>query len=265
MSGLRLSAATLQTETVSAWDSYVHTISVQASKRGSQEKTFLRLKERSDLVERIRSGEIVAEPAIPSTPKAVPSGLIHDWLGAAYVPHTTIDQMLPIVRDYARYKDFYQPAVLDSKPIALNATDDRFSIVLANKSFFRKRALDSECKVSQFRVGERRWYSFSETTRVREVAEYGSKDQHLLPEDEGTGLIWRLFTVMRLEEQDGGVFVEVEAIALSRDIPGSMRWVVDPIVRRMARASLITSLTQTRDAVEGSMKGGGMESIVSSR
>ncbi len=261
---LPLSAAELHPETVSAWDDYVHTISIQASRRANQGNTFLRLDQRPDSARKVYDGEIVAEPAIANTPRAVSHGLIHDWLGAVFIPHTTIDQILPVVRDYSRYKDFYRPAVLDSKSIALTETDDRFSILLADRSFFRKRALDSEYKSRQFRVGERRWYSIAETTRVQEIADYGSADQHLLPDDQGSGLIWRLFTVMRLEERDGGVFVEVEAIALSREIPLSVRWFVDPIVRRVAKASLSTSLTQTRDAVQANSKAG-VNTIASNR
>ena len=63
------------------------------------------------------------------------------------------------------------------------------------------------------------------------------------------GLIWRVHSITHFEERDGGVYIEVEAIALSRDIPAVLRWVVDPIVRRVSRASLATSLQQTEAAV----------------
>jgi hypothetical protein len=33
------------------------------------------------------------------------------------------------------------------------------------------------------------------------------------------GLIWRLYSVVRLEERDGGGYMDVEVVALSRDIP----------------------------------------------
>jgi hypothetical protein len=66
---------------------------------------------------------------------------------------------------------------------------------------------------------------------------------------EGRGIIWRLFSVTRYAERDGGVYVEFEAIGLSRDIPASLRWIVEPIVRRTSRASLSTSLRQTETAV----------------
>jgi len=50
------------------------------------------------------------------------------------------------------------------------------------------------------------------------------------------------------------VYMELEAMALSRDIPVAFRWVVDPIVRRVSKNSLMTSLRQTQEAVH-SMEG----------
>jgi hypothetical protein len=53
-------------------------------------------------------------------------------------------------------------------------------------------------------------------------------------------------------ERDGGIYIEIEAIALSRDIPGSVRWFVEPIVRNVSRQSLKTSLQQTGRGVRAS-------------
>jgi hypothetical protein len=76
----------------------------------------------------------------------------------------------------------------------------------------------------------------------------------MLPEDEGTGLIWRAYSITRFEERDGGVYIELEAIILSRDIPILLRWIVDPIVRRVSRESLTTSFRQTEEAVRSAAK-----------
>lgn len=62
-------------------------------------------------------------------------------------------------------------------------------------------------------------------------------------------MIWRLHCIMRFEERDGGVYIKVEAMALSRDIPAALRWAVEPIVRRVSRSSVATSLQQTKAAV----------------
>jgi hypothetical protein len=58
-----------------------------------------------------------------------------------------------------------------------------------------------------------------------------------------------LYSVSRFEERDGGVYVEVEAMALSRDIPAALRVFAEPIVRRVSRDSLLTALRQTEKAV----------------
>ena len=127
-------------------------------------------------------------------------------------------------------------------------------MVIMNKSFFAKSALDSDYRSTFVRVDDQHWYGVSETTRVQEVADYGAASQHLLPEDHGTGIIWKLYSFARYEQRDGGVYVELEAIALSRDVPAALRLVVDPIVRRVSRSALATSLQQTADAVRASAR-----------
>jgi hypothetical protein len=88
-----------------------------------------------------------------------------------------------------------------------------------------------------------------QTTRIQEIENYGEPGQHALSEGEGNGFIWRIFSITRFEERDGGVYIELEVIALSRDIPISLRWIVEPIVRRVSITSLTTSLQQTGSAV----------------
>lgn len=81
--------------------------------------------------------------------------------------------------------------------------------------------------------------------------------QRALREGEGNGFIWRLFSITRFEEREGGVYLELEAMALSRYIPVSLRGIVDPIVRRIVRrisiSSLATSLRETERAVRSGM------------
>ena len=55
----------------------------------------------------------------------------------------------------------------------------------------------------------------------------------------------------RFEERDGGVYVEIEAIALSRDVPVEFRMVAYPIIKKVSQSALETSLDQTRKAVKG--------------
>lgn len=243
------SAANLKPETLKAWEDYVVAANAQMQERLSPDHPFLLSDEDPGRAVKLRSGKILAFPADPHIPKRVPAGLIHDWNGEAFIPNATMHDVLPVVRDYGCYKEVYQPVVVDSRAIAASKSEDQFSMLLMNKSLISKTALDSDFRSSYFRVNEQRWYSVSESTRIQEIAGYGTGDQHKLPEDEGTGLIWRTYSITRFEERDGGVYIEVEAIVLSRDIPISLGWIAAPIVRRVSRESLITSLRQTRDAV----------------
>jgi hypothetical protein len=242
-------SAELKPETVHVWDNYVEAVNTRNQKHLVPGSSFLSIDEIPDLAARVHAGEIVVSASGPHVPINVPSGLIHDWVGAAFIPNVTILDVLRVVRDYKRYKDVYHPNVLDSVPISMSDWEDRFSLLLINKSVIGRTVLDSDYQCSYTRLDDRRCYSITETERIREVADYGTASQHALPENEGTGLIWRLYSVARYEERDGGVYIELEAIALSRDIPFSLRWLIDPIVRRISRSSLVTSLQQTEDAV----------------
>jgi hypothetical protein len=120
---------------------------------------------------------------------------------------------------------------------------------VVNKEVVAQTALDMEYETCYFKVDELRWYSITHTTRVQEIRHYGESNEQQLPPDHGSGYVWRLCSIARYEQRDGGTYVEVEAIALSRDIPLGLRFLVSPIVRHVSRNSILTSLQQTKDAV----------------
>jgi len=241
--------AHLEPTTSQAWEDYVHAASLRMQQRLSPGQCFLWVDEAPDRLARVRAGEIVVSPVGPQVPRKVPSGLIHDWVGAVFIPNVSLNDVQQVVRDYARYKDLYQPNVVDSKVIPSAEDKDRFSMLLLNQTLLLKMAFDADYESSYFQVDDRRAYSVERTTRVQEIQEYGSPAQHALEEGEGHGIIWGLSGFTRFMERDGGVYMELEAIELSRDIPASMRWLVEPIVRRVSRSSLSTSLQQTQKAV----------------
>jgi len=191
----------------------------------------------------------VTAPATPDSPKKVPFGLIHHWIGAKFLPGVTIAEALRVLRDYSRYPDYFPPSVVHVETDSLGDSDDQFSMVLMKQLQFRKLVLDADYWSHHVRVDERRLYNITRTTRLQEIANYGAPDQHLLPRDEGSGLIWRLYSVTRIQERDGGLYLEIEAIALSRDIPSGWRFLVEPIVRHKSREALAMALRQTEEAV----------------
>jgi hypothetical protein len=120
---------------------------------------------------------------------------------------------------------------------------------MLNKAVVAKFALDTEFQNTYTRIDENRLYSTSYSTRVREIENFGLADEHEAPANTGRGLIWRLYSTSRFEQRDGGVYVELEGVALSRDVPGALRFLVAPIVRRTSRSAMVVSLEKTEGAV----------------
>jgi len=246
-------AAELTKETLQAWQDYIRTTNSRMQERLHGSVPFLWIDESAERSRRVSAGEILVTPVGEHSPVKVPKGLIHHWIGAALFPNATLDDIFTVVQDYARYKEFYKPLVIDSKPLGADGTEYRFSLLMLNKSLFAKNALVSEWKDRYIRVDERRRYSIAYSTRVEEIEEYGSPGERKLPLDAGSGYIWRLYRFTRFEQRDSGVYVELEAIALSRDIPAAVRWLIDPIVRRVSRSSVLTTLIDTRSAVSSNV------------
>jgi hypothetical protein len=245
-----ISAADLKLETTEAWDAYFGEAKAAMHARLEDGAHFLWIDEEPGRREHIRKKGPLIQSTTDHNPQSVPSGLIHDWLGAGFVPNARIADILKVVRDYDHYADVYKPGVIASRLIEHDGTKDLFFLRFVNKSVVAKTALDCEGEASYIQVDEHRWYGYSVTSRIREIAQFETREQHTLPEGEGLGLMWRLASFTRLEEADGGVYAEVEALALSRDIPAAFRLIVNPIVRRVARGSLATSLHQTRVAID---------------
>lgn len=242
-------AASLDAITAQAWDEYVQSAAQQMQQRLAPGGSFLWVDETPERLARVRAGEIVVSPMGRRNPNKVPSGLIHHWIGAVFIQNASINDVLQVVRNYTRYKDVYQPSVVDSNVIAKGEDTDRYFMLLMNKALLLKTAFSADYETCYVRVDDRRVYSIARSTRIQEIENYGSPAERLLPEGQGRGIMWRLSGITRYLERDGGVYIEFEAIGLSRDIPASIRWFVEPMVRRVSRSSLTTSLEETGRAV----------------
>jgi hypothetical protein len=244
---LKSKAAELSPETLKAWDAYVQAQNTRVAEY-SNATPFLWSDQSPDRLRRLHNGETLVAP-FGANPHKVSHGLIHHWVGAVFLPGARLDDVLSVVRDYDKYKDFYAPNVIESRVFRHTDTEDTFSLRMLNKAVVAKFALDTEVQDTYRRLNENRWYSISYTTRVREVENYGLADEHEAAVNKGRGLIWRLYSISRFEQRDGGVYVELEAVALSRDVPGALRWFVDPIIRSTSRSSMHASLQKTQGAV----------------
>ena len=238
-------AAELRQDTLVYWNAYLDA----AHSQMAAQTPFLWVDRNPERLQRVRDGEIVVSSGGKDNPKPVASGLIHDWVGAAFFPNASIKDVLSTARDYSNYKEYYKATVVDSRLLGSDGPCEKYSMRVVNKEVVAETALDMEYETCYFQIDDRRWYSTTRTTRVQEIRHYGRPDEQELPPDHGSGYVWRLYSVAKFEQRDGGTYVEVEAFALSRDIPTTLRWVVNPIVRRVSRNSMLVALQQMKEAV----------------
>ncbi|MDR3698126.1 MAG: hypothetical protein P4L56_00740 [Candidatus Sulfopaludibacter sp.] len=246
--------AELKPETLRAWNQYVHDADSAMRARLEPGRHFLWTDEAPDRAARVRKGEILIAPMDGAGMHHVPDGLIHHWVGAMFIPDATLDGVLAVAHDYDRYKDIYRPKVLDSRLLACGDGRQEYSMVWMNNIVFVNATLQSHYEAHDFRVDRQRSYTITHVTGAQEIEDYGKSGERLLPAGEGNGFIWRLQSIARYQERDGGVYLELEAIGLTRDIPATIRWMTGPLVTRLSRGTLAASLRQTREGVAASAR-----------
>ncbi len=197
---------------------------------------------------RVRQGKIVAELWQGKGPGKLPSGLVHDWIAAAFLPGASIAGTLAVIQDYDHHQNIYRPEVVASKLISRNGNDFEIYLRVLKKKVLTV-VLDTDHSVHYFQAGPTRWGCRSFTTRTAEVDGAGTPQEKVHPPDTGYGFLWRLNTYWRFEERDGGTHAECRAISLTRDIPTGLGWIIEPIVRSLPKETLVHTLKATRDAV----------------
>ena len=234
-------AAELKPQTVAAFDRYVQ----QAEQRMDGRRSFLWAGESAARAQRVRQGEMAIEPATGTPETPVAGGLVHDWVGAMFIPGATLEQTLAVGQDYNRHKDIYRPEVLDSRILAHTGNDFRIYLRLLKKKVVTV-VFDTEHEVHYDRVDGTRWRSRSRSTKIAEVRNAGQPNERDLPPGTGAGYLWRLNSYWRYEERDGGTWVECEAISLTRDLPTGLGWLIEPFIRSLGKGSLASTLLETR-------------------
>lgn len=239
-----------------AFNRYVAQSEARIAKDGSGPGTFLRLDslpaaQRSDMLARLHSAEVVIEKQ-GNTPEQVPDGLIHDWLGVAFIPKATVPQVIALVRDYDHLARYYSPDVMQSRVLSDRQSvegDDLHVFMRLRKQKVVTVILDTEYDVHYGKLDAAHEYSVSRSTRVTEIENPGEPNERPLSSDHDHGYMWRLNTYWAFEQADDGVFVQCEAISLTRDIPAGLGWVIGPFVNSIPRESLQFTLDATRKAL----------------
>jgi hypothetical protein len=267
LAGLSLSSigAELKQKTTTAFDKYVAATEARINDEMRSGRPFLYVDTlpadaRQKSHDRLMKGEVLIEPHKTNSPglnSDVPDGMVHHWIGTIFIPGVTLAQLLPILQDYDRRAEIYKPDVIASHLISHQADDYKFSLRLYQRRFTTV-VFNTEYVSHWGHVDPRKVYSHSISTRIAEVKDSDHPDGEEWPVGQGRGYLWRLNTYWRFEEKDDGVYMQCEALSLTRDIPFGLGWLLKPLVTKIPRESLNRALGQTRTTVLERKKAGSL-------
>jgi hypothetical protein len=213
-------------------------------------QSFLWIDGHPDLAAAAKRGEAVVRmiETNAGNPVDVSGGLAHDWIGTAFIPGATLDATLAMVQDYDNHKRVYGPEVMDSRTVS-HRGDEYHAYLRLRKQKVITVILNSEHDVKYTRVDATHAYSRSYSTKISEIDNPGTPNERELSQADDHGFLWRLNSYWRFEERDGGVWVECEAISLTRDVPFGLGGLIKPIIRDLPAESLTKTLQATRSSL----------------
>jgi hypothetical protein len=238
LAGFAAAAAELKQDTIQAFDQYVKvTEEERAAKRGKY-GTFLWVDSQEDALrqqfhERLARGEVVTkrlETRDDNRPIRIPHGLLHHWVGTIFIPGATLAQTMALMENYPSYPQLFSFGVQRSKVLSQEKNDYQVQLRMfreARSPVFFNVDLDDRYTRPDSGHGYRR----SRSTRIAELADVGKPTEHELPVGNDRGLLWRLDMDWSCEEQNGGVFLQIEVIALSRGVPAIIAWLASAYIQ----------------------------------
>ena len=246
-------AADLQPQTVAAFDRYVRLTEERLQKR----EPFLWIDGLSDAPRQqartqVRKSELVIERLTTKDGRRdidVPDGMIHHWIGTAFVEGATVDQALAVLQSYDRHQQIYAPTVAASKLLAHDGDRYRFFLRFVMKKVITV-VVNSEHQARFLRPAGDRAEGWVASTRIAEVENVGTREEREKPVGHDGGYLWRLNTYWRLLARDGGLYIQCESVSLTRGIPIGLGWVVGPFVTSIPRESLTFTMETTRRELE---------------
>ena len=252
----RAGATDVKPETIAGFNRYISATEAQMTQNEGPDRFLIvdRLPEpqRRDAYDLLHRGEVYIEELHTQQDHhsiSVPDGLVHDWAGVIFIRNADLGKTDDVLRRYNDQAEIYGPDVRQAKLIERDGNHCKIFEQFYSKSIVTV-VLNSYFDVVETRISDSRIQSVSRSTRIAEVLDFGSASEHERTDGKDHGYMWRLNSYWRLEEKDGGVYVQVESVSLSRTMPALLAWLISPYTKSIPRDVLIRTLTNTRKAVE---------------
>jgi hypothetical protein len=201
---------------------------------------------------RLHRGELIVEQLTPATGATASGAMLHHWRGTAFAAGAKAADFERLMKDFNSYPRHFAPQVVQAKVLAQQG--NRLQAVMrVRQRHVITVVMDTAYDVTFARPdsvsGARRGYSLSRSTRISEIDAPGTSSEHALDSRHEHGFLWRLNTYWSYEERDGGLYMQIESISLTRSIPTGLGWAIGPFVESVPRESLEFTLRSTCNAL----------------
>jgi hypothetical protein len=227
-----------------AFNSYVERVEARLNAQHHSAAGFLAP---ADLA-RLRRGEPIVEQLTSGAGTELPGALLHDWRGTAFIAGGKAADFERLMKNFGAYPQIYVPQVLSAK-ILSGGGDHLQAAMRVRQKHVLTVVMDTEYDVAFGRLDAQHGFSISRSTRIAEIDAPGTAHERALAPGEEHGFLWRMNTYWSWEERDGGLYIEIESVSLSRSIPMGLGWAVGPFIESVPRDSLAFTLQATRDAL----------------
>jgi hypothetical protein len=177
--GARANGVELKSETAAAFDRYAlateqrmaddlrvgRFLVVDRLPTGARQEAYMQLRQGRIYIEQLHTKE-------DGKSIQVPGGLVHHWVGLAFVPGATVAQTLEVLQDYDNQKTIYKPDVRNSKLLKRDANEFTVCLQLYRKSLVTV-VVNVDLDVHYTLLNSNRAMSKSYSTRIVEVENAG--------------------------------------------------------------------------------------------
>lgn len=242
ISSVGLASAEPATEATAAFNAYINALESRLAKQHQSPNGFLTPAN----AKLLQQGELIIEPIAPGT--VLPGALLHDWRGTAFAAGAKAADFERLMKDVTAYPQRFSPQVLQAR--ALMQRGDHLQVFMrVRQQHVITVVLDSNYDVTFGHLDEHHGYSLSRSLSISEIGSPGASDEHVLSPSQEHGFLWRLNTYWSYEERDGGLYMQIESVSLTRSIPTGLKWVVQPFVEKIPRESLQFTLQAVCNAL----------------
>lgn len=227
---------------LNGFNAYTVSVEMRLATQHRTAESFLPLSNAAKL----RAGQLIVENLTPAASAKLPGALLHDWRGTAFISGASAADFEHLLKTVDEYPRLFSPQVVAAGTLNVSGDHRRIWMRVRQRHIIAVR-MDTTYDVHYGHLDAQHGFSFSRSTNISELDSSG----HPVSPAETHGFLWRMNTYWTYEQQDGGLYIQVESISLTRSVPTGLGWLVGPYVESVPRESIEFTLRSACNALRG--------------